>query len=153
MPTARELARSYDQYVFARWRGEDEAVVPFATWLAGFWGEGPPEPATAPAAISVLGGAGRGIRWHEVEGNVLGYVRGWTGQACYQIPAAAAMPSVSTAAWDVPGDRRRIERRRWARTHAIRQRQRLTAQASAPADSAAGATLGGPRPLRRLHTP
>ena len=88
MTPARRLARLYDQYVAAVRSGDEETARAFAEWLAAFWDDGPAEPATPPAALSLLGGIGRGIRWHETETLVLGYVRGWTRPGCYQVPAA-----------------------------------------------------------------
>jgi len=89
---ARKLACLYDQYVAAVRRDDHEVVDPFADWLGGFWDEGPPEPEAAPGAISLLGGIGRGIRWHEADGMVLGYVRGWKRRGCYQVPMAELWP-------------------------------------------------------------
>ena len=82
------MARLYDQYVAAVRSGDEETARAFAEWLAAFWDDGPAEPPTPPAALSLLGGIGRGIRWHETGTMVLGYVRGWTRRGCYQVPAA-----------------------------------------------------------------
>ena len=89
MTPARRLACLYDQYVAAVRSGDEETARAFAEWLAAFWDEGPAEPATRPAALSLLGGIGRGIRWHDTGTMVLGYVRGWTQRGCYQVPVAA----------------------------------------------------------------
>lgn len=89
---AGKLARLYDQYVAAIGRGDHDVVDAFADWLGAFWDEGPAEPASPPAAMSLLGGLGRGIRWHEVDGQVLGYVRGWKRRGCYQVPFSALAP-------------------------------------------------------------
>lgn len=85
---ARKLARLYDQYVAAVRQGEVEVADAFAAWLGQYWDAGPAEPKTAPSAISLLGGIGRGVRWYETETAVIGYVRGWTRRGCYQVPIA-----------------------------------------------------------------
>jgi len=89
---ARKLACLYDEYVGAVQRDDFEVVDAFAEWLGAFWDEGPPEPDSVPGAISLLGGNGRGIRWHEVDGMVLGYVRGWKRRGCYQVPTWELRP-------------------------------------------------------------
>lgn len=89
---AHKLARLYDQYVAAVGRNDHEVVEAFADWLGAYWDEGPAEPRQPAAAISLLGGLGRGIRWHEEDGQVLGYVRGWKRRGCYQVPFAALAP-------------------------------------------------------------
>ncbi len=92
--SAGELARAYDGYVSALWRGESDEVRRFAAWLKGCWGRaGSPEPAGPPAAISALGGAGTSIRWYEVEGMVLGYIPG-VPHRCYRVPADAEPPVI-----------------------------------------------------------
>lgn len=91
-PHARKLACLYDQYVAAVQRNDHEVVDAFAEWLGAFWDEGPPEPRTPPSAISLLGGIGRGIRWHETEGMVFGYVRGWKRRGCYRVPIEDLLP-------------------------------------------------------------
>ena len=101
MTAARRLARLYDQYVAAVRSGDEETARAFADWLAAFWDDGPVEPTSPPAALSLLGGIGRGIRWHETETMVLGYVRDWTRRGCYQVPAAvlrSAAPPLAVAA-------------------------------------------------------
>ena len=88
MPAALRLARSYDQAVAASWRGDEATRRAFAEWPAPFWrADGPPEPAEPPAAVSFLGGGGRGIRWYRAGAAVVGYVPGREG--CYRVPAAA----------------------------------------------------------------
>lgn len=97
--TALDLARGYDRYVSALWRGESAEVRRFAAWLKECWGlDGPPEPDGPPAAISALGGAGTSIRWYEGEGVVLGYIPG-VAHRCYRIPNDADVPAVSFG-WD-----------------------------------------------------
>ena len=96
MPTsADQLARAYDRYVSALWRGESDEVHRFAVWLKGWWGVGAPaEPGRRPDAISALGGAGTSIRWYEVDGLVLGYIPG-VPHRCYRVPTDAAPPVIA----------------------------------------------------------
>ncbi|MDP9366419.1 MAG: hypothetical protein M3Q10_19715 [Chloroflexota bacterium] len=98
MPTsAADLARGYDRYVSAFWRGESDEVRRFAAWLRECWGlAGPPEPEGPPAAISALGGAGTSIRWYERDGVVLGYIPG-VPHRCYRVPVDAEPPPISVA--------------------------------------------------------
>jgi len=95
--TAAAIARAYDRYVAALWRGESEEVRRFGAWLKGHWGLGPSEPPTPPAAISALGGAGASIRWHEADGLLLGYIPG-VPLRCYQIPTDADVPPIAAYA-------------------------------------------------------
>lgn len=97
MPTsADELARAYDRYVAAFWRGETDEVRRFAAWLKGRWGlGGPPEPAGPPDAVSALGGAGASIRWYEADGMVFGYIPG-VPHRCYQVRRDAEPPPLPT---------------------------------------------------------
>jgi hypothetical protein len=94
-----ELARVYDRFVSARWRGEDEAADAFATWFEAHWtGQAPPEPDDPPQGASLLGGSGAGIRWYARNDVVLGYVTGRAG-GCYRVDAGEEIPSL-TAPWD-----------------------------------------------------
>jgi hypothetical protein len=93
--TAAELARRYDEYVAALWRGDDLADESFLVWLAGYWRDGPAQPDSPPAAISVLGAAGNGILWYETPSHVLGYVVGARCR-CYRVPRAVLPPPVGT---------------------------------------------------------
>lgn len=93
MTTAQELARACELAMAARWRGDDAAADLFAVWLeAHWWPGGPAEPAESPAAISVLGGAGAGVRWHARAGSLRGYVRGRRG--CYFVPGDDSPPDI-----------------------------------------------------------
>ena len=91
MTSAVQLARRYDQYLAAVWRGDDASLRPFVTWLAGFWNDAPDPPAATPAALSPLGAGGRGIVWYETPTRILGYAAG-VPDRCYQIPRAQALP-------------------------------------------------------------
>ena len=100
-----ELARVYDRFVSARWRGEDEAADAFATWFEAHWtGQAPPEPDDPPQGASLLGGSGAGIRWYARNDVVLGYVTG-RSDGCYRVDAGEEIPSL-TAPWDaLPSNR------------------------------------------------
>ncbi len=91
---ARKLARLYAQYVAAIRSGDEETADAFADWLGAFWDAGPPEPTAPPTAISLLGGIGRGVNWYEIDGLVIGYVRGWKRQGCYQVPTIELAPRI-----------------------------------------------------------
>ena len=86
------LARAYDAFISARWRGDDESADAGTTWFEAHWTkQAPPEPDDPPDAASVLGAAGHGIRWYARGGLVLGYA----GQAggCYQVAPDEAVPA------------------------------------------------------------
>ncbi len=95
MTDARQLARSCDQYVSALWRGETEEVTRFSSWLRSHWALGPEEPEAIPAAYSAVGGGGAGIRWHERNDMIYGYIPG-VEHGCYQVPRAAIPPAIPT---------------------------------------------------------
>ena len=87
LDAARGLARGYLRYVSSVWRG-DPAGQPFAAALDRYWvARLPPAPAPCPAAISPHGGAGHGIGWFAVAGEVLGYIAGAEGG--YRVPLVA----------------------------------------------------------------
>jgi hypothetical protein len=91
MITAPQLARAYDLSVASLWRGEaaDELLI---AWLGRFRAaDAPPEPRTAPDAVSLLGGGGNGIRWYSTPSAVLGFATGRPG-VCYRIPVEAELP-------------------------------------------------------------
>jgi uncharacterized membrane protein YqaE (UPF0057 family) len=93
--SAEQLARAYDRYVSALWRGESEEVRRFASWLKGCWAlGGPPEPSGPAAAVSALGGAGTSIRWYDVDGTIVGYIPG-VPHRCYQVPTDADPPVIA----------------------------------------------------------
>lgn len=99
MASAAEIARAYDAYVSALWRG-DADVAPFGVWLGACWRAGPaPMPAAPPAAISPCGGGGRGITWHDTPAAVLGCVPGADGR--YVVPPEAVPPMLSPAPDDL----------------------------------------------------
>lgn len=86
------LARAYDAFIAARYRGDDATADAGTTWFEAHWtGQAPPEPDDPPDAASVLGAAGRGIRWYARGGLVLGYA----GQAggCYRVAPDEAVPA------------------------------------------------------------
>ena len=88
MLTPQDLALAYDRHVAAFCREDVDAAMAFATWLAAFSvDDGPPEPISYPDAVSFLGGAGRGVRWYNVDTNIVGYLPDGPG-GCYQVPAA-----------------------------------------------------------------
>ena len=94
------LARAYDRFVSARWRGEDEAADPVALWFEAHWVSEPsPEPEMPPASASVLGASGRGIHWYARGDQLLGYVPGHD-EGCYRVAAGESMPAL-TSPWDV----------------------------------------------------
>jgi len=93
------MAGVYDQFVAARWRGEDETADSFAVWFERHWtAEAPPEPDDPPEAASILGGAGLGIRWYVRDDIVLGYVAD-QGNGCYAVAVADMVPSLR-APWE-----------------------------------------------------
>ena len=95
MASAAELARAYDAYVSALWRG-DANVAPFGVWLGECWRAEPmPQPAAPPAVISPCGGGGRGIQWHDSPAVVIGYVPG--GDGCYVVPSDAVAPALGAS--------------------------------------------------------
>ena len=99
MTSPHELALAYDRYAAALWRGDDAEAEAFAAWLAGYWAdEEPPEPDDHPHAVSILGGAGAGIRWCARDRTVVGYVAG-RPRGCYHVPVDAAPPPIH-APWD-----------------------------------------------------
>jgi len=92
LTSPHELALAYNRYVAALWPGEEAEARVFASWLAGYWvEEGPSEMADQPHAVSVLGGAGAGIRWYTRGGIIVGYV-GSHVQGCFHVPIDAAPP-------------------------------------------------------------
>jgi len=95
----RELARDYDRFISARWRGEDETADTFASWIEAHWtGQAPSEPDDPPEGASILGNAGAGIRWYARGGYVFGYASPGS-QGCYRIAATEIAPAL-TAPWD-----------------------------------------------------
>jgi hypothetical protein len=84
---AHALATAYLRYVSALWQGEPGAAG-FAARLAHWWYPAlPPAPDAPPDAVSPHGAGGHSIHWHEVAGEVLGYVPDQAGG--YRVPRAA----------------------------------------------------------------
>jgi hypothetical protein len=86
---AADLARAFDDHLAACWRGE-VGWAAFGDWLVPFWRPDLGVPAGSPAAVSVLGGGGRGIAWYDADGVVLGIVLGLASG--YLVPADADPP-------------------------------------------------------------
>jgi hypothetical protein len=94
MTSPHELALACDWYAAALWRGEEADARAFAIWLERYWvDEGPEELADHPYVVSVLGGAGAGIRWYACGETIVGYV-GSRAQGCFQVPTDAAPPPI-----------------------------------------------------------
>ncbi len=97
MTSPHELALAYDRYAAALWRGEEAEAQTFAAWLAEYWAdEGPAELADHPCVVSVLGGAGAGIRWYACGKTIVGYVGSRRG-GCYQVPISVKPPPFGRA--------------------------------------------------------
>ncbi len=106
MLSPRALAVLYDLHLAAVWRGQ-ESASDFGAWLDGrWWSGGLAEPDTPPDAVSVLGGAGTGIRWYVVGESILGFV-GRRPRGCYvmgrdDVPPLALAAPLEPAAESVP---------------------------------------------------
>jgi hypothetical protein len=87
---AADLAVAYDRGVAAYWRGETDGKRN-GTWLEGFWRPIVLVPLGPPAAMSVYGGAGRGIAWYDADDVVVGCVRG-CATGGYWVPRGAPLP-------------------------------------------------------------
>ena len=88
----RALAHAIDHHVAALWRGEENIDDDFFVWLTSLWSPtSAPAPKGEPAAASVLGAGGVGIRWYEAGTVFLGYVPGRPG-GCYRVPSTAKLP-------------------------------------------------------------
>lgn len=84
MLSARTFAVLYDLHLAAVWRGE-EPTGAFGNWLEARWYVSDlTEPLSGPTAVSLLGGGGKGIRWYEVDGALIGFVRG-RSRGCYVV--------------------------------------------------------------------
>lgn len=100
MTSACEIAQLYDRAAADLWRGDGDAMRRIADRLEATWGAGPPEPAAPPAAVSLHGGGGRGIRWYDTATEVLGFVPGRAG--CYRLPITMAAGWVEYTAAQAP---------------------------------------------------
>jgi hypothetical protein len=94
--TARRMARLYTEYLSALWRGDDVSAI--TNWLEARWNaQGPYQPADAPDAISLIGGASVGenrISWYQHGNTILGYPTGHQHGA-YRIPATETPPPIA----------------------------------------------------------
>lgn len=89
MTTAQHLARRYDDAVSRYWRGEPTSLRALETWLAACWSDTPAQPTGSPTAFSPHAAGGRGIRWYEGTGGLVGVVPGRSGG--YRVPVGAAL--------------------------------------------------------------
>ena len=95
--TARALAHAVDHHVAALWRGEENIDDDFFVWLTSLWSPtAAAEPKGEPAAVSVLGAGGVGIRWYDAGAAFVGYVPGRPG-GCYRVPSTAVLPRAGRA--------------------------------------------------------
>jgi hypothetical protein len=92
---AADLARAYDDRAAAAWRGEPGGAA-FGDWLGRCWRPDAAAPPGPPAAVSPCGGGGRGLRWYDAGGAVVGVVPGVAGG--YRVPVGAVPP----VAWPRP---------------------------------------------------
>jgi hypothetical protein len=96
MLSPRTLSGLYDLHLAAVWRGHAPPSM-FSDWLeARWWADGPAEPAAPPDAVSVLGGAGGGIRWYGRGDSIVGYVTG-RPRGCYVVALNDIPPQPPTA--------------------------------------------------------
>ncbi len=111
MLNPQDVALAYDRHVVAFCREDTDAAMAFAIWLAPFWvDDRPPQPADYPDAVSFLGGAGHGVRWYRIDGEIIGYASGWE-RGCYRVPVAAVLPAVRQI---VSTSRISLDRTRWS---------------------------------------
>lgn len=83
---ARDLALACLRYESACWRGEPARE--FSMRLSSYWKPNlPPAPTMEPDAYSPHGAGGRGIRWFEKSGEILGYVPGC--RCGFRVPVTA----------------------------------------------------------------
>jgi hypothetical protein len=83
----------FDAFVAASWRGADASAAAGVAWFEAHWtGQAPPEPDEPPAAASLFGAAGHGIRWYARGDLLLGYA-GRAG-GCYQVTPSELPPAV-----------------------------------------------------------
>jgi hypothetical protein len=95
MLSPRALAVLYDLHLAAVWRGDASRSM-FGDWLEARWcSGGPTEPEVAPDSVSVLGGAGAGIRWYTIGETVVGFVSG-RPRGCYVVDREERPPQPPT---------------------------------------------------------
>ena len=91
MLTPRMLAGLYDLHLAVVWRGHAPSSI-FSDWLEARWCPGAPsEPPSPPDAVSVLGGAGAGIRWYAAGDAIVGIVAG-RPYGCYVVARGEQPP-------------------------------------------------------------
>ncbi len=99
MLSPRILAGLYDLHLAAVWRGHESSDM-FGDWLEARWCAGAPnEPDAPPEAVSVLGGAGAGIRWYATGDAIVGFVAG-RPRGCYVVARNEHPPEPPSAALD-----------------------------------------------------
>lgn len=87
---AAQIARLCDQHLTRVWRDGSGNPALDAGWLEQWWVDDcTPEPSAPPMAVSVLAAGGAGIRWREVDQELVGHVPNRAG-GCYRIPRRAA---------------------------------------------------------------
>ncbi|MEA2598418.1 MAG: hypothetical protein QOF01_4887 [Thermomicrobiales bacterium] len=91
MLSPRTLASLYDLHLAAVWRGHEPTSI-LGNWLEARWSASElVEPPAPPDAVSVLGGAGAGIRWYALGETIVGYVAG-RPRGCYIVRRSEEPP-------------------------------------------------------------
>lgn len=95
-----EIALTYDRVVSAHWRGETEGATTVGNWFESHWSDqAPPEPDDPPEGMSILGGAGSGIRWYTHDDVIIGIVS-QRRDGYYRVRKSEALPSLIDS-WDI----------------------------------------------------
>ncbi len=94
MLTPHDLARAYDGFLAALWRGDEAAATRFLDWLE--WHrvtDLPREPETPPDAVTLLGPDPHGPRLHWYAGchAILGYEPN-PSRSGYRVPVTVTVP-------------------------------------------------------------
>jgi hypothetical protein len=107
MLSPRMLAGLYDLHLAAVWRGHKSSSI-FGDWLEARWCPGAPtEPEAPPDAVSVLGGAGAGIRWYGAGDAIVGFV-GDRSRGCYVVATEDRPPEVPSPGLHGPAQVERL---------------------------------------------